>query len=66
MPNRLLASPQFLVAVRVGLPLPFLCNDTHELGKNSLVPIRTKFISCTGSNPTITTTPVRQRSIYKG
>jgi hypothetical protein len=31
--SALLASPQFLVAVRVGLPVPFVCNETHELGK---------------------------------
>src|SRR5262249_34905853 len=34
-------------------------------GKNSLVPICTKFISTTNSNSTITTAPVRQRCIYK-
>jgi hypothetical protein len=31
--SALIASPQFLVAVRVGLPVPFVCNETHELGK---------------------------------
>jgi hypothetical protein len=30
--SALIASPQFLVAVRVGLPVPFVCNETHELG----------------------------------
>ena len=29
----MIASPQFLVAVRVGLPVPFVCNETHELGE---------------------------------
>jgi putative transposase len=28
----LIASPQFLVALRAGLPVPFVCNETHELG----------------------------------
>ena len=27
------ASPQFLLAVRVGLPVPFVCNETYELGE---------------------------------
>ena len=31
--STLLASPQFLVAVRVRLPVPFVCNETHELGE---------------------------------
>jgi hypothetical protein len=31
--SALLASPQFLAAVRVGLPVPFVCNETHELGE---------------------------------
>ncbi len=34
--SALLASPQFLVAVRVGLPGPFVCNETHELGEELL------------------------------
>ena len=29
----MIASPQFLVAVRVGLPVPFVCNETRELGE---------------------------------
>jgi len=36
----LLASPQFLVAVRVGLPVPFVCNETHELGEKLVGPYR--------------------------
>jgi len=63
----LIASPQFLAAVRVGLPVPFVCNETHELGKELVGSyIVTKFISSAGSNSTITTAPVRRRSIYKG
>jgi hypothetical protein len=55
----LIASPQFLVAIRAGLQAPFVCGGTNELGKNSLVPIYTKFISTTGPNPTITTVPFK-------
>jgi putative transposase len=29
----LIASPQFLVALRAGLPVPFVCSETHELGE---------------------------------
>jgi hypothetical protein len=29
----LMASPQFLVAVRVGLPVPFVCSEMNELGR---------------------------------
>jgi len=62
----LIASPQFLAAVRVGLPVPFVCNETHELGKELVGSyIVTKFISSAGSNSTITTAPVRRRSILK-
>ena len=31
--SALIASPQFLLAVRVGLPAPFVCNETYELGE---------------------------------
>jgi hypothetical protein len=56
------------------LCLPLQGHDRHSLAqdckvaarvvKNSSVPICTKFISTTGSNPTITTAPLRQRSVY--
>ena len=36
----LIASPQFLVAVRVGLPVTFVCNETHEQGEELLVSYR--------------------------
>jgi hypothetical protein len=42
------------MAVRTGPPVPFPCSETNELGENSSVPICTKFISTTNSNPTIT------------
>ena len=64
--SALIVPPQFLVAVRVGLPVPFVCTRRTNLGKNSLVPICTRFISTTGSNPTKMPPPVGQRSIYKG
>jgi hypothetical protein len=60
-----LASPQFLVGVVAGLQVPFVCNETNEIGENSLVPICNEFVFTTGSHPTITTAPVSQRSIYK-
>jgi hypothetical protein len=31
--SALIASPQFLVAIRVRLPVHFVCNETHELGE---------------------------------
>lgn len=40
--SALLASPQFLVAVRVGLPVPSVCNETHELGEELVGPYRYK------------------------
>ncbi len=36
----MLASPQFLVAVRMRLPVPFVCNETHELGEELVGPYR--------------------------
>ncbi len=46
--------PNFWWAVRVGLPVPFVCNETHELGEELVGPYRFQFISLTGSNPTFT------------
>ena len=31
--SALLASPQILLAVRVGLPVSLVCNETYELGE---------------------------------
>ena len=45
----MIASPQFLLAVRAGLQMPFVCSQTNELGEelvgSYLYP--TKFISTT-------------------
>ena len=63
----LIVSPQFLVAARKGLPVPFACSETNELGEELVGSyICIKFIYSIGSNPTITTAPVKQRPIYKG
>jgi ERCC4-type nuclease len=45
---------QSLIAVLAGLKVPFLCTETHELGRNWSPRISTKFIFTTGWKPTIT------------
>src|SRR5579859_1410029 len=49
-PNRI---TQSLIAMLAGLQVPFLCSETHELGRNLWPPISTKSISTTGWKPTV-------------
>ena len=62
----LIASPQFLVAVRAGLQVPFVCSETNELGEELVGSYLYQVHLHHDSNSTTPTAPVRQRCIYKG
>ena len=62
----LIASPQFLLAVRAGLQVPFVCSQTNELGEELVGSYLYQVHLHHDSNSTSPTAPVRQRSTYKG
>ena len=61
----LIASPQFLLAVRAGL-VPFVCSETNESGEELVGSYLYQVHLHYDSNSTSPTAPVRQRCIYKG